>query len=200
MANDVKESLPAEDTPFNFGCSVHSIRKYNLTSILCPDIYFDVMVAFVATASINVYIDIQKELDFVQFRLTHSVRNLYLSLPSCTIKVHLASQQRLDITVASTELCQSIYDIILRVKLKSDDTDGFLKHQPKTDLVKPDPMAAFLTAKNDVFVDTTPSMSSIIPSRKRLLSDPILSREHDVKIPSKRLLLSPKTASKPKQT
>ncbi|KAG0343369.1 hypothetical protein BG005_002478 [Podila minutissima] len=195
MANDVKESLPSEDTPYNFGCSVHSIRKHNLTSTLCPDIYFDVMVAYVATASVNVYIDIQKELDFVQFRLTHSLRNLYLSLPSCTIKVHLASQQRLDITVASAELCQSIYDIILRVKLKY----GFPKHQPKTDLVKPDPMAAFLTAKNDVFVDTTPSISSTIPSRKRLLSDPILSREHDVRIPSKRQLLSPKTVSKPKQ-
>ncbi|KAI9242113.1 MAG: hypothetical protein BYD32DRAFT_288164 [Podila humilis] len=198
MTGDVNEPLPTEDTSYDFGCSVHVIdlaraslsRKYK--DIRCS-------LACDATASINVYIDIQKELDFLQFRLTHSIRNLYLNLSACTVKVHLASQQRLDITVASAALCHSIYDSILRVKTKSDDTDSFPKHQPKN-LVKPDPMAAFLTAKNDVFVDTidTPSAaSSATPSRKHLLSDPLLSRDLDVRIPSKRQLLSLKTASKP---
>ncbi|KAG0018574.1 hypothetical protein BGZ82_000401, partial [Podila clonocystis] len=74
---------------------------------------------------------------------------------------------------------------------------SFPKHRPKMDLAKPDPLAAFLTAKNDVFVDTAPSISSSTPSRKRMILDPILSGEHGVRISSKRKLPSPKTASNP---
>ncbi|KAG0348169.1 hypothetical protein BG004_005825 [Podila humilis] len=107
-----------------------------------------------------------------QYKLTHGIRNLYLNLSFSMVKIHLSSHQRLDITIPSKELCQKVYDVVYNIKTKANDIKEFPKHKPKTNLDKPDPMAAFLTAKNDVFIDSQPAQRSIPKSLKQPRSEP----------------------------
>ncbi|KAF9943960.1 hypothetical protein BGZ70_005211, partial [Mortierella alpina] len=94
------------------------------------------------TASVNLYVDYRRELDFMTFRV-------YINKKACSVKIHLSNQQRLDVTLDSEDLCQSFYDQVARVKEKPNDSDSFPRHQPKMDIEqKPDPNSAYLTAKD----------------------------------------------------
>ncbi|KAF9432938.1 Ubiquitin carboxyl-terminal hydrolase 29, partial [Entomortierella beljakovae] len=105
------------------------------------------------SASVNLYLDQRQELDFIQYRLTHGIRHLYINISSCTVKVQLSTQQRLDITLDSKDQCQGLYNLLSHIKNKPDDTANFPKHKPKIGITKPDPTTAYLTA-NDTPVDT----------------------------------------------
>ncbi|CAO3569859.1 unnamed protein product [Mortierella alpina] len=101
------------------------------------------------TASVNLYVDYRRELDFMTFRLTHGIRQVYINKKACSVKIHLSNQQRLDVTLDSEDLCQSFYDQVARVKEKPNDSDSFPRHQPKMDIEqRPDPNSAYLTAKD----------------------------------------------------
>ncbi|KAG0013822.1 Ubiquitin carboxyl-terminal hydrolase 29 [Entomortierella chlamydospora] len=80
--------------------------------------------------------------------LTHGIRQVYLNLKMRTIKVQLTTQKQLDITLDSREQCQALYDQLLHIKTRPNDTTNFPKHQPKTGIVKPDPTSAYLTAND----------------------------------------------------
>ncbi|KAF9427216.1 hypothetical protein BGZ94_005305 [Podila epigama] len=75
----------------------------------------------------------------------------------------------------------------------ADDTSGFPKHQPKVGLIKPDPLAAFIIAKNDTFiaVDTKvpATTTATVPGRKHLLLDPVRPIDLDKRAAAKRQLV-----------
>ncbi|KAF9095643.1 Ubiquitin carboxyl-terminal hydrolase 26 [Mortierella sp. GBA35] len=75
------------------------------------------------TASVNFYLDPQKELDYIQFRMTHSIRQVYFSNKTGTIKLHLSTQKRLDITLDAVENGQRLYDHLARIKARLEKAE-----------------------------------------------------------------------------
>ncbi|KAF9958952.1 Ubiquitin carboxyl-terminal hydrolase 26 [Mortierella alpina] len=153
MTSDNSESRlppPADDQypRCSFSSSVHVVnlqraslsRKFDRAQCL---------LARDDTASVNLYVDHRKELDFLTFRLTHGIRQVYINKKARSVKIHLSNQQRLDVTLDSEDQCQSFYDQVARVKEKPNDSDAFPRHQPKIGIEqRPDPNAAYLTAKD----------------------------------------------------
>ncbi|KAF9086215.1 Ubiquitin carboxyl-terminal hydrolase 26 [Mortierella sp. AD031] len=122
------------------------------------------------TASVNFYLDPQKELDYIQFRMTHSIRQVYFSNKTGTIKLHLSTQKRLDITLDAVENGQRLYDHLARIKARPNDCDDFPRHQPKVGIVKPDASSAYLTvndAPSDFAPFTVEKAEPSTPTRKR---------------------------------
>ncbi|KAG0302901.1 Ubiquitin carboxyl-terminal hydrolase 26 [Dissophora globulifera] len=132
------------------------------------------LLAYDDNASVNLYLDQRKELDYMVFKLTNGIRSLYPS--KATVKIQLTTQQRLEITLDSEEHCQAVHDRLICIKTKPADTNSFPRHQPKVGITKPDPKAAYLTP-NDApskldFMACTSSSAAVTPSsptRKRLL-------------------------------
>ncbi|KAF9574815.1 Ubiquitin carboxyl-terminal hydrolase 37 [Mortierella alpina] len=153
MTSDNTESrlpTPVDDqhSRCSFSCSVHvvNLQRASLSR------KFDRVACLLArddTASVNLYVDHRKELDFITFRLTHGIRQVYINKKACSVKIHLSNQQRLDVTLDSEDQCQSFYDQVARVKEQPNDSGAFPRHQPKTGIEqRPDANAAYLTAKD----------------------------------------------------
>ncbi|KAF9579424.1 hypothetical protein BGW38_004314 [Lunasporangiospora selenospora] len=154
--------------PDVFHCSVHVVdlaraslsRRFE--SVQC-------LLARDDTASVNLYLDQRKELDYLSFRLTRNIRQLYTNGPTHTVKVQLSSQQqRLDITLATGTLCQAIYDQLQQDEPTADEYEHFPMIRPKVGLLKPDPTAAYLTA-SDMPVDSKELVISSAPKRKQIV-------------------------------
>ncbi|KAF9149284.1 Ubiquitin carboxyl-terminal hydrolase 37 [Linnemannia schmuckeri] len=139
------------------------------------------------TASVNLYLDLQKELDYVDFKLTQNVRQVYFTDKARTVKLHLNNKIRLDITLTTVEDGRKLYEQLTRIKTQSGDCDDFPRHRPKTGIVKPDASSAYLTAKNDLAPDLPPiavgSAEPSTPSKKRLIQHftPSTEPEHTLK-------------------
>ncbi|KAF9910439.1 Ubiquitin carboxyl-terminal hydrolase 37 [Linnemannia zychae] len=73
------------------------------------------------TASVNLYLDLQKELDYVDFKLTQNIRNVYFSSKTNIIKLHLNSKMRLDITLTRMEHGQKLFDQLTKIKARPPD-------------------------------------------------------------------------------
>ncbi|KAF9132129.1 Ubiquitin carboxyl-terminal hydrolase 37 [Mortierella sp. GBA39] len=139
------------------------------------------------TASVNLYLDLQKELDYVEFKLTQNIRQVYFTDKTRTVKLHLNNKMRLDITLTVVEDGQKLCEQLMRIKARPGDCDDFLRHRPKAGIVKPDASSAYLTAKNDLAPDLPPiavgSAESSTQSRKRVIQHftPSTAPEHTLK-------------------
>ncbi|KAF9130600.1 Ubiquitin carboxyl-terminal hydrolase 29 [Mortierella sp. 14UC] len=139
------------------------------------------------TASVNLYLDLQKELDYVDFKLTQNIRNVYFTPKTNIIKLHLNSKMRLDITLTRVEHGQKLFDQLTRIKARPADSDDFPRHQPKVGILKPDASSVYLTAKNDLAPDLSPfavgAAEPSTPSRKRVIQHfiPSSGSEHTMK-------------------
>ncbi|KAF9545999.1 Ubiquitin carboxyl-terminal hydrolase 37 [Mortierella hygrophila] len=139
------------------------------------------------TASVNLYLDLRKELDYVEFKLTQNIRQVYFTDKTRTVKLHLNNKMRLDITLTALEDGQKLYEQLMRIKARPGDCDDFSRHRPKVGVVKPDASSAYLTAKNDLAPDLPPiavgSAESSTQSRKRVIQHftPSTAPEHTLK-------------------
>ncbi|KAG9065987.1 Ubiquitin carboxyl-terminal hydrolase 37 [Linnemannia hyalina] len=139
------------------------------------------------TASVNLYLDLQKELDYVEFKLTQNIRQVYFTDKTRTVKLHLNNKMRLDITLSVVEDGQKLCEQLMRIKARPGDCDDFSRHRPKAGIVKPDASSAYLTAKNDLAPNLPPiavgSAESSTQSRKRVIQHftPSTAPEHTLK-------------------
>ncbi|KAF8937678.1 Ubiquitin carboxyl-terminal hydrolase 37 [Haplosporangium gracile] len=139
------------------------------------------------TASVNFYLDLQEELDYVDFKLTQNVRQVYFTDKTRTVKLHLNNKMRLDITLTTVEDGQKLYEQLTQIKTRPGNCDGFPRHRPKAGIVKPDASSAYLTAKNDLAPDLPPiavgPAEPSTPSRKRVIHHftPSTEPEHTLK-------------------
>ncbi|KAG0277819.1 Ubiquitin carboxyl-terminal hydrolase 37 [Linnemannia exigua] len=135
------------------------------------------------TASVNLYLDLQKELDHLEFKLTQNIRNVYFTTKTNIIKLHLNSKLRLDIILARVEHGQKLFDQLTRIKTRPGDSDDFPRHQPKIGIVKPDASSVYLTAKNDLPPDLTSfaveAVEPLTSSRKRVIQHFIPSTDSE---------------------
>ncbi|KAF9278021.1 Ubiquitin carboxyl-terminal hydrolase 26, partial [Mortierella alpina] len=166
MTSDNTESRllpPADDQPSrcSFNSSVHVV---NLQRASLSRKFDKAQCLLARDASVNLYVDHRKELDFITFRLTHGIRQVYINKKVCSVKIHLSNQQRLDVTLDSEDLCQSFYDQVARVKEKPNSSETFPRHQPKIGIEqKPDPNSAYLTAKDTPTGLARPSALATVP-------------------------------------
>ncbi|ORZ04064.1 hypothetical protein BCR41DRAFT_363122 [Lobosporangium transversale] len=132
------------------------------------------------SASVNLYLDQRQELDYIQFRLTHGIRQIHLNDKTATIKVQLSTQQRLEITPDPRGQCQALYDLLLHVKARPSDIAKFPLHQPKVGILKPDSTTAYLIV-NDIPSSLdfrSHSTASTIPSTPSKRKSVILEQTH----------------------
>ncbi|KAF9982669.1 Ubiquitin carboxyl-terminal hydrolase 26 [Modicella reniformis] len=149
--------------------NIHNLERSSLSRKLgrvCCRLAADV------NRSVNLYIDQRQELDFIEFRLTHNIRQVYFIEKTCTVKVRLSSKQLLEIVLDSSREGNVLYNRIMQIQTQPNDTDGFLRHEPKSGITKPDPTRAYLTA-NDTpsnvdfsSCSTVATASSTLPKRK----------------------------------
>ncbi|KAF9296359.1 Ubiquitin carboxyl-terminal hydrolase 37 [Linnemannia elongata] len=139
------------------------------------------------TASVNLYLDLQKELDYVEYKLTQNIRQVYFTDKTRTVKLHLNNKMRLDITLTVVEDGRKLCEQLTRIKARPGDCEDFPRHRPKAGIVKPDASSAYLTAKNDLAPDLPPiavgSGESSTLSRKRVIQHfiPATAPEHTLK-------------------
>ncbi|KAF9980621.1 Ubiquitin carboxyl-terminal hydrolase 26, partial [Mortierella antarctica] len=156
---------PADDqhSRCSFSSSVHVV---NLQRASLSRKFDKVQCLLARDASVNLYVDHRKELDFLTFRLTHGIRQVYINKKACSVKVHLSNQQRLDVTLDSEGQCQSFYDQVAGVKEKPNDSDAFPRHQPKIGIEqRPDPNSAYLTAKDTpIGLDRSSATATVLPT------------------------------------
>ncbi|KAF9933707.1 hypothetical protein FBU30_004715 [Linnemannia zychae] len=138
------------------------------------------------TASINLYIDLQKELDYVEYKLTQNIRRVFRS-EKTRIQLDLNTRLRLDIIITHEDQCQQLFEQLNRIKARPDDCDSFPRHQPKTGIARLDVGSVYLTAKNDLAPQLSPftagSIESSTSSKKRAVQHfiPTSESEHTIK-------------------
>ncbi|KAG0302946.1 Ubiquitin carboxyl-terminal hydrolase 37 [Linnemannia gamsii] len=146
------------------------------------------------TTSVNLYLDLQKELDYVDFKLTQNIRQVYFTDKTRTVKLHLNSKMRLDITLTVVEDGQKLYEQLTRIKARPNDCGEFPQHRPKAGIVKPGGSSVYLTAKNDLAPKLAPiavgSAEPSTPSKKRVIQHFIPSTEPEHTLKKSRAVVS----------
>ncbi|KAG0285356.1 Ubiquitin carboxyl-terminal hydrolase 37 [Linnemannia gamsii] len=146
------------------------------------------------TASVNLYLDLQKELDYLDFKLTQNIRQVYFTDKTRTVKLHLNNKMRLDITLTVVEDSRKLYEQLTRIKARPGECDDFPRHRPKAGVVKPDGNSVYLTAKNDLAPKLAPieagSAEPSTPSRKRVIQHFIPSTELEHTLKKSRAVVS----------